>query len=65
MNRVPRDEQLFNVSKIRGYRQLIDVYLLGLAVKHEGRFVTFDSGVPLDSVHGARPEHVLVLGPAE
>ena len=41
---------------------LLDVnLLLALAVRHGGRFVTFDGRVPLDAVKGATPEHLLVL----
>src|SRR5437016_4889027 len=47
------DETLFNATLFRGYRQLTDIYLLGLAVKRGGRFVTFDEGVPLGAVKGA------------
>ena len=59
------DDDLFNVPNIRGYKQVTDVYLLGLAVKHGGRFVTFDGGVPLAAVKSARKEHLEVIAPAE
>jgi toxin-antitoxin system PIN domain toxin len=59
------DAQVFNVRSVRGHKQLTDVYLLGLAVKHGGRFVTFDGGVPLASVKGARKEHLEVIAPLE
>ncbi len=58
-----RDETMFNVAAIRGPAQLTDVYLLGLAVKRGGRFVTFDRGVPLAAVKGARQEHLEVITP--
>jgi toxin-antitoxin system PIN domain toxin len=60
-----RDRELFNVRSIRGHRQLTDVYLLGLAVKRAGRFVTFDRNVPLAGVKGARGEHLEVIAAAE
>ena len=59
------DPRVFNMSAVRGHRQLTDVYLLGLAVKHRGRFATFDRGVPLGAVIGARREHLEVIEPAE
>ena len=59
------DSAVIDVAGIRGYKQLTDVYLLGLAVKHGGRFVTFDSGVPLAAVKAARKEHLVVLAPSE
>jgi hypothetical protein len=42
-------------------RQLTDLYLLGLAVKHQGRLVSFDQRIPLSAVHGASPEHMVIL----
>ena len=47
----------FQWPHILGHRQLTDVYLLGLAVKHEGRFVTFDRRLSLRSVKDAAPAH--------
>ncbi len=57
------DPRLFLASAIRGHRQLTDVYLLGLAVKHRGKFATFDASVPLGAVVGARREHLEVIAP--
>jgi uncharacterized protein len=59
------DTDRVNVGRIRGHKQLSDVYLLALAVRNGGRFVTFDGGVRLDAVKGARREHLVVLGPTE
>jgi toxin-antitoxin system PIN domain toxin len=56
-----RDDQLFDAHQIRGHKQLTDVYLLGLAVKNNGRFVTLDTSVPLEAVKGARREHLEVI----
>lgn len=42
-------------------KQLTDLYLLGLAVKHQGCFVTFDQRIPLSAVQGAKPENLVVL----
>lgn len=42
-------------------RQLTDAYLLALAVAQRGCFVTFDRGVSLAAVAGARPDHVVLL----
>jgi toxin-antitoxin system PIN domain toxin len=52
----------FQTAYIQGFRQLTDVYLLGLAVAHQGRLVTFDRSVPLKSVAGAGPQHLEILG---
>ncbi len=48
------DSRTADFSRIQGPRQLTDIYLLALAVKHGGRFVTFDSGIALDAVKGAK-----------
>ena len=45
-----------------GHRQVTDLYLLALAVRNGGRFVTFDSRITLDAVPGAQARHLLVLG---
>jgi toxin-antitoxin system PIN domain toxin len=55
------DEEAFDSTRILGPRQLTDIYLLGLAVAHEGRFVTFDSKIPLAAVRKARAQNLVVL----
>jgi hypothetical protein len=60
-----RDPASFNVDAIRGHKQLTDIYLVALAVKNRGRFVTFDRGIPLEAVKAARPEDVVVLAAAD
>ena len=49
-------------AHIQGYRQLTDVYLFALAVTKEGRLATFDHGIALSSVEGARDRHLAFLG---
>ena len=56
------DERRFDAELVLGHRQLTDVYLLGLAVKHKGALATFDRKIPLPAVKGARAEHLEVLG---
>jgi len=56
---------VFNLEMIRGHQQLTDVYLLGLAVAHGGRFVTLDQRVPLAAVRGATRASLEVIAPAE
>lgn len=55
------DGRLIHAEQVHGPRQLTDLYLLALAVRHQGRFVSFDAGIALGAVPGARPEHLLVL----
>jgi hypothetical protein len=44
-----------------GHRQITDSYLLGLAVRHQCRLVTFDARLSPNIVVGAGPEHCLTL----
>lgn len=48
-------------DRVLGSRQVTDAYLLALAVRQGGRFVTLDRGIPLDAVPGASPGHLVVL----
>ena len=59
-----RDERVFNLSFVRGPRQLTDVYLLGLAKKMGGRLATFDRSIPLKAVPGCKPDTIAVIGTA-
>jgi toxin-antitoxin system PIN domain toxin len=56
------DRARINIDAIGVHQQITDVYLLALAVKNGGRFVTFDRRVPLAAVKGARREHLEVIG---
>ena len=56
------DERFFNLSFVRGPRQLTDVYLLGLAKKMGGRLATFDRSIPLKAVPGCKPDTLDVIG---
>jgi toxin-antitoxin system PIN domain toxin len=55
------DDRAVDAARVLGPRQVTDLYLLALAVRHGGRFATFDGGVPRSPVHGARPEQLVVL----
>ena len=48
-------------DKILSSRQVTDVYLLALAVKQGGRFVTLDQGIPLGAVADAKSKHLVTL----
>ncbi len=55
------DPRIADASRIHGPRQLTDLYLLALAVRRNGRFVTFDASVPLNAIRGAEKRHILTL----
>jgi len=48
-------------DKILSSRQVTDIYLLALAVKQGGRFVTLDRGIPLTAVTGAKQKNLVTL----
>jgi toxin-antitoxin system PIN domain toxin len=48
-------------ARIHGPRQVTDLYLLALAVRHGGRLVTFDASIARHAVHGAARSHLLQL----
>ena len=55
------DPHVVDTTRIHGPRQLTDIYLLALAVQHEGRLVTFDTGIPLTAVSKATKQNLLIL----
>ena len=55
------DATRFNHAHMHSHGQLTDLYLLGLAVKHKGRFVSFDQRIPLTPVMGAQASHFVTL----
>jgi len=55
------DPAVADTTRLHGPRQVTDCYLLALAVKHDGCFVTFDAGVVPDAVRGAGDRHLLRL----
>ena len=55
------DAGAIDAARIHGPRQVTDVYLLGLAVRHGGRFATFDGGIARSAVAGAQARHLVVL----
>jgi hypothetical protein len=55
------DSALVDGSRIHGPRQVTDVYLLALALKHGGCFATFDGAVPVSAARGASRRHLVVI----
>lgn len=48
------DEDHFDCENVLGAKQLTDVYLLGLAAEHKGRFVSFDRTIAKKAVFKAK-----------
>jgi toxin-antitoxin system PIN domain toxin len=55
------DEDMFVRDRILGPKRLTDIYLLALAVRHDGRLATFDRRIPLAAVRGAEPRHLATI----
>lgn len=55
------DAEMIDHTRLLGPRQITDIYLLAVAVKHGGRLVTLDTSVSLAAVKGARAEHLVVV----
>lgn len=55
------DSGVVDTTRIHGPRQLTDIYLFALAVQHQGRLVTFDTGIPLAAVRKATTQNLLIL----
>ncbi len=55
------DARTVDRSRLHGPRQVTDAYLLALAVRHDGRFVTFDRSISPSAVKGASKDHLTVL----
>lgn len=55
-------DDIFDLSRAGGAKQLTDIYLLGLAVNRKGRLATFDRTIPIGAVRGANGENLAVIG---
>lgn len=55
------DSEVFNYAELLGPKQITDRYLLALAVRNNGRLVTFDQGIRPTAVIGATAEHLVQL----
>ena len=53
------DARVVEHERILGPRQVTDLYLVALAVRHGGRLVTFDASIPLRAVRGATDRHLV------
>jgi toxin-antitoxin system PIN domain toxin len=57
------DRKLFDLSVAGSYRQLTDIYLLGLARAMGGRLATFDRTIPHRAVVGATRDTLALIEP--
>jgi toxin-antitoxin system PIN domain toxin len=54
-------EAYIQADRVHGPKQITDIYLLALAVQHNGRLVTFDATIPTSAVPSARKHHLHVV----
>ena len=55
------DDSNIDWHRVMGHNQLTDVYLLALAVAHNGALATLDHRVALSAVRGAQAKHLRLL----
>ena len=55
------DQHVIDWKSVIGPKQLTDIYLLALAVKNNGRFVTFDKKITSSLVVGADSQHYEIV----
>lgn len=55
------DAKVADPARILGPRQITDLYLLALAARHNGQFITFDASVSADAIRRAEKKHLLTL----
>ena len=58
------DAERINHTRLLGPAQITDIYLLALAVRHNGRLVTLDRSMDATSVRNAAPANLVILGQA-
>jgi uncharacterized protein len=57
------DDRIFRPMRMRGHRQVTDVYLAGLAHAKGGHLATLDRSIPVSAIVGARPDLLHVIQP--
>lgn len=55
------DSSMVDWNQVIGHKQITDVYLLALAAKRHGRFVTFDARIARSTVSGAGDRSLCVI----
>jgi len=55
------DSRIADRTRIHGPRQVTDLYLLALAVRNDGCFVSFDSTVVRSAIKDAEQRHLVTL----
>jgi hypothetical protein len=56
------DGAIFRPEAVVSHRQITDIHLLALAIRHGGRLATFDRSIPLKPVVGAKSDSLEIIG---
>jgi len=56
-----RDDSHVDFGRVQGHHQITDLYLLALATHHGGCLASFDQGIALSSVRGAKARQFNLL----
>ena len=51
----------FQTAHLVSHKQLTDLYLIGMAIYHNVKLITFDRNIPTHAAIGFEPKHLLVL----
>ena len=55
------DEEIFRSQLIAGHQTVTDIYLLGLAVRRQGRLATFDGTIAWQAMAHATAHHIVLI----
>jgi uncharacterized protein len=56
-----RDREVFVEEHLHSSRLTTDIYLLALALKHQGRLATFDQGIPVSAVREVKASNLCIV----
>jgi uncharacterized protein len=59
------DARVADHTRLLRPRQVTDLYLVALAVHHEGRLATFDGTIALSALAGSPERHIRVISPGK
>ena len=55
------DASIVDHGRVLGPRQVTDLYLVALAVAHDGMLATFDGSIPISAIRGASKRRIAVI----
>jgi toxin-antitoxin system PIN domain toxin len=55
------DTSLFQTSLLVSHKQITDLYLIGMAVVHDVKLITFDRNIPTHAAIGFKSHHLQVV----